>query len=63
MQGKLGLAQSQCYRLFHESVAKGVIDERPDGYFHDLPPILLKCPYVITPDQDNPRILLLAPSL
>jgi len=37
-----------------------VIDDRPDGtylYFHDLPPILLKCPYVIVPDQDTPSLL------
>ena len=34
-----------------------VIDEREDGtriHFHDLPPILLKCPYIITPEDDAP---------
>ena len=34
-----------------------VIDEREDGiymYFHELPPILLKCPYIITPEDDDP---------
>ena len=34
-----------------------VIDKRPDGtvkmYFHDLPPILLKCPYTSTPEEDD----------
>jgi len=34
-----------------------VIDKRPDGtirmYFHDLPPILLKCPYIISPEDDD----------
>lgn len=33
-----------------------VIDEREDGiymYFHELPPILLKCPYIITPEDDD----------
>ena len=35
-----------------------VIDEHPDGIvkmdFHDLPPILLKCPCVISPDDHAP---------
>jgi len=39
----------------------GVVNlDHPDGtylYFHDLPPILLKCPYVIVPDQDTPSLL------
>ena len=33
-----------------------VIDQHEDGiglYFHDLPPILLKCPYIIPPDEDD----------
>jgi len=34
-----------------------VIDEQDDGtvkiYFHDLPPILLKCPYIIPPQEDD----------
>ena len=34
-----------------------VIDEREDGtylYFHELPPILLKCPYIIPPEEEDP---------
>ena len=34
-----------------------VIDRQDDGtvrmYFHDLPPILLKCPIIITPEEDD----------
>lgn len=33
-----------------------VVDEREEGiylYFHDMPPILLECPYIIPPEDDD----------
>ncbi len=43
--------------LFHDHP---VIDEQDDGnvrmYFHDLPPLLLKCPYIITPAHKGKTI-------
>jgi len=37
MQGKLGLAQSHCYRLFNESVAKGVTASKDGKHFYLAP--------------------------
>ena len=35
-----------------------VIDEQQDGirlYFHPLPPLLLKCPYILPKEEDDPK--------
>lgn len=37
IQEKLGLAQSHCYRLFNESVAKGVIASKDGKHFYLVP--------------------------